>query len=63
MSRRTRIWIGAGLSALALMWVTYLHASRTHAFWGDVVALTVMAGIVGGLGGAFVAWMRAPRRR
>lgn len=64
MSRKRRVLLTAAMFAAALMWVTYRHeAARPDAFWGNVVAMTVIAGIVGGFFGAFFGWLFSPWKR
>lgn len=63
MGRKRRIVGTALVFATILMWLTYMRVSRTAPFWGDVVAMTAMAGVVGALGGALAGWLRAPWKR
>lgn len=63
MSRKWRIRGTALIFAGAGMALTYLRVSRTHPFWGDVVFMTAMAGVVGYAAGALMGWLSAPWRR
>ncbi len=63
MSRKRRVLLTAVMFAAPLMWVTYLGVSRKYQDWGNIIAMTTIAGVVGSLGGAFMGWLFLPWKK